>query len=160
MEAYGAVDEDVFMIGLLHSLEGDVRKWFDRLPASYMNGYDNFVTKLNSDWSHKLDGKFLLHQPFDIKKRENETIHEFNLRFDKTVGNITDEIRPKDQAIIIHYLNAFDSWLGYNLKDKNPNDLKTAQLNAKMAEQHATSMGKQNFFDHFAPSTFGSDPKL
>ena len=69
------------------SLEGDVQKWFDRLSASSINGYDNFVTKLNSDWSHKLDGKFLLHQLFDIKKRENETVHEFNLRFDKIVGN-------------------------------------------------------------------------
>ena len=81
-----------------------------------------------------LDGKFLLHQLFDIKKRENETVHEFNLRFDKTIGNILDEIRPKDQAIVIHYLNAFDDWLGFNFKDKNPNDLKTAQFNAKMAE--------------------------
>ena len=45
MEAYGAVDEDVFMRGLLFSLEGDVRKWFDRLPASSINGYDHFITK-------------------------------------------------------------------------------------------------------------------
>ena len=29
-----------------------------------------------------------------------------------------------------------------------------------MAEQHAASMGKQNFFDHYAPSTSRSDPKL
>ena len=49
MEAYGAFDEDVFMRGFLHSLEGDVRKWFDKLPASSINGYDNFVAKLNSD---------------------------------------------------------------------------------------------------------------
>ena len=107
------------MRGLLHSLEGDVQKWFDRLPASSINGYDHFVIKHSNDWSHKLDGKFLLHQLFDIKKRENEAVHEFNLRFDKTVGNIPNEIRPKYQAIINHYLNAFDGWLGFNLKDKN-----------------------------------------
>ena len=141
-------------------MEGDVQKWFDRLHASSINGYDNFVTKLNSDWSRKLDGKFLLHQLFDIKKKENEIVHEFNIRFDKTVGNIPKEIKPKDQAIVIHYLNAFDGWLGYNLKDKNLNDLKTAQFNAKMVEQNAASMGKQNFFDHFAPSTSRSNPKL
>ena len=90
MEAYGASDEDVFMRGLLASLEGDVRKWFDRLHASSINGYDNFVTKLNSEWSHKLDGKFLLHRLFDIKKKENEIVHEFNIRFDKTVGNVPE----------------------------------------------------------------------
>ena len=49
MEAYEAVDEDVFMRGILFSLEGDVRKWFDRLPASSINGYDHFVMKLNND---------------------------------------------------------------------------------------------------------------
>ena len=95
-----------------------------------------------------------------IKKRENETVHEFNIRFDKTVGNIPEEIKPKDQAIIIHYLNAFEGWLGYHLKDKNLNDLKTTQFNAKMAEQNAASTGKQKNFDHFAPSTSRSDPKL
>ena len=57
-------------------------------------------------------------------------------------------------------MNAFDSWLGYNLKDKNPNDLKTTQFNAKIAEQNAASTGKQKNFDHFAPSTSRSDPKL
>ena len=88
MEAYGASDEDVFMKGLPASLEGDVRKWFDRLPASSIYGYGNFVTNINSEWSRKLDGKFLLHQLFDIKKKENETVHEFNIRFDKTLGNI------------------------------------------------------------------------
>ena len=79
MEAYGASDEDVFMRGLPHYLEGDVRKWFDKMPTSSIDGYDNFVAKLNSDWSHKLDGKFLLHQLFDIKKKENETVYEFNI---------------------------------------------------------------------------------
>ena len=49
MEAYGAVDEDVFMRGLLHSLEEDARKWFDRLLASSINGYDHVVMKLSSD---------------------------------------------------------------------------------------------------------------
>ena len=57
-------------------------------------------------------------------------------------------------------MNAFDCWLGYNLKDKNPNDLKTAQFNANMADQNAESMGKQHFFDHFSPSTSRYDPKL
>ena len=147
------------MRGLLASLEGDVWKWFDKLPASSINGYDNFVTKLNSDWSRKLDGKFLLHQLFDIKKKENETVHEFNIRFDKIVGNIPEEIKPKDQAIVIHYLNAFEGWLGYHLKDKNPNDLKNSQINENTTEQNVTSMGKQNIFYHFAPSISRYDPK-
>ena len=40
MEAYGAEEEDVFMRGLFASLEGDARKWFDRLLASSITRYD------------------------------------------------------------------------------------------------------------------------
>ena len=59
-----------------------------------------------------MDGRFLLHQFFEIKKKENETIHAFNIYFDKIVSNILDDIRLEDQAILIHYLNSFDGWMG------------------------------------------------
>ena len=70
---------------------------------------------------------------FEVKKKENETIHEFNLRFDKLVSNVLQDLRPTAQAILILYLNAFEGWFGLNLKEKNPNDLKTAQTWAKKA---------------------------
>ena len=72
-------------------------------------------------------------------------LSDFNLRFDKTVASVPDTIRPKDQALLIHYLNTFDGWLGYHLKEKNPTNLKIAQDNARKAKANAVSMGKQNF---------------
>ena len=54
---------------------------------------------------------------------------KFNLRFEKIVASVPNTIKHKYQALLIHYLNAFDGWLGYHLKEKNPTDLKHAQGN-------------------------------
>ena len=127
MDAYGAEAEDLYMIALKTSLEGDARGWFDTLPAGSIDGNDNFTKKFIEDWSSKPDNRFILNQSFEVKKKENETIHEFNVRFDKLVSNFPQDLRPIEQAILILYLNAFEGWFGLNLKEKNFNDLKTAQ---------------------------------
>ena len=71
LEAYGVEEEDVYMRGFLFSLEGEACRWFDRLLSSSIGGYDAFVTILKIQWSAKMDGKFLLNQLFEIKKKEN-----------------------------------------------------------------------------------------
>ena len=86
-----------------------------------------------------MDGTFLLNQLFEIIKKEKEFVQEFNLRFDRTVASVPDTIRPKDQAHLIHYLNAFDGCLGYHLKDKNLTDLKIYQYNAQKVEENTVS---------------------
>ena len=108
IDAYEAKAEDVYMVALKASLEGDARSWFDRLPPGSVDGYDTFTKKLTEDWSSKLDNMFLLNQLFEVKKRENETIHEFNIRFDKFVSNVPQDLRPIAQDILILYLNTFE----------------------------------------------------
>ena len=54
MELYacvGAEAEDVYMVALKASLEGDARGWFDRFPPGSVDGYDTFTRKLIEDWS-------------------------------------------------------------------------------------------------------------
>ena len=43
MDAYEAEVEDIYLIALKTSLEGDAQRWFDRLPAGSTDGYDNFT---------------------------------------------------------------------------------------------------------------------
>ena len=101
MDAYGAEAEDVYMVALESSLEGDARGWFDRLPPGSVDGYDTFTKKLVEDWLSKPDNRFLLNQLFEVKKKENETIHEFNVRFGKLVSNVPQDLRPTENAILI-----------------------------------------------------------
>ena len=53
MDAYGDEYEDVYMVALKASLEGDAGRWFDRLPPRSVDGYDTFPRKLTEDWSAK-----------------------------------------------------------------------------------------------------------
>ena len=158
-DSYETEAEDVYMVSLKASLEGNAQGLFDRFPPGSVDGYDTFTKKLIEDWSSKPDNRFLLNQPFEVKKKENEIICEFNVRFDKLVSNAPQDLRPTDQAILILYLNAFEGWFGLNLKEKNLNDLKTAQTWAKKAEANITSMGKKKNFNAYAPSSSRSDPK-
>ena len=96
MNVYKDEAEDVYMIALKTSLEGDSWGWFDRLPTGSIDGYDNFTKKLIEDWSAKPDNRFLLNQLFEVKKKENETILEFNARFDKMVSNVPHDLRPTE----------------------------------------------------------------
>ena len=77
------------------------------MPPGSVDGYDTFTRKLIEDWSAKPENRFLLNQLFEVKKKENETIHEFNIRFEKLVSNVPQYLRPTAQAILILYLNAF-----------------------------------------------------
>ena len=94
MDAYGAEAEDVYMVALKSSLEGDAEGWFARLLPGSVDGYVIFTKKLIEDWSSKPDNRFLLNQLFEVKKKENETIHEFNVPFDKLVSNVPQDLRP------------------------------------------------------------------
>jgi hypothetical protein len=39
-------------------------------------------------WDVKKDGKILINELHEIKKKENETVREFNLRFQKLLDKI------------------------------------------------------------------------
>ena len=96
MDSYGVEAEDVYMVALKASLEGDAKSWLDRLSLGSVDGYDTFTKKLIEDWSSKPDNRFLLNQLFEVKKKENETIHEFNVQFDKLVSNVPQDLRPTE----------------------------------------------------------------
>ena len=70
MDAYGVEVEDVYMVALKSSFEGDSRGWFDKLPLGLVDGYDTFTKKLIEDWSSKPNNRFLLNQLFEVKKKK------------------------------------------------------------------------------------------
>ena len=68
----------------------------------------------------------LLAALYSIKKMENETMDEFNTKFRHVVSNLPKEIKPKDASILISYIEDFTGDLRYQLRDKEPTNLKTA----------------------------------
>lgn len=63
----------------------------------------------------------------EVKKKEDETIMEFNTRFQKLIDKIHKDIRPQENVALLYYVNAFEGNFGLLLRDKVPKDLKEAQ---------------------------------
>ena len=50
---------------------------------------------------------------------------EFNTKFRRVVAELPNEIKPKDASILISYIESFTGVLRYQLRDKEPANLKT-----------------------------------
>jgi hypothetical protein len=81
----------------------------------------------------------LLTQLHEIKKKENETVKEFDDRLRKLVDNVTNKIRPSDDAILMHYTNAYDRHFGLMLRDKFSTTLESVQDWASKIEENMLS---------------------
>jgi hypothetical protein len=84
---------------------------------------DAFIEK----WGEKRDHHQLLATLNLVKKNENETMDEFNKRFNELVSSMHTNIKPPDDAILIYYVEAFVGEMRYQLRDKEPLNLKSAQ---------------------------------
>ena len=51
----GVLDEDVFMLALGSSLDGNAKLWFDYLEPRSITGYDMFIHLLKEKWSRNID---------------------------------------------------------------------------------------------------------
>ena len=69
---------------------------------------------------------------------------EFNTMFRRVVVDLPNEINPKDASILISYIEAFTGDLRYQLRDKEPTDLKIAQELAEKIEKNMQSLSKSN----------------
>ena len=79
---------------------------------------------------------------------ENETIDEFNTKFRRVVADLPREIKPRDASILISYIKDFTGDLRYQLRDKEPTDLKTAQELVEKIEKNMLSPGKSNILGY------------
>jgi hypothetical protein len=65
------------------SLTKESLSWFRGLPENHLTSYGYFSKLFKSRWSMKKDSGMLVSQFNQINKKENETISEFNTRFDR-----------------------------------------------------------------------------
>lgn len=81
-------------------------------------------------WDVKIEVQFLLNALDEIKKRENETVTKFNIRFQHMLHKIFDDMRPNDLVVLLCYMNAFDPHFGFALKEEEPSILEDANQKA------------------------------
>ncbi|KAH9315166.1 hypothetical protein KI387_023793 [Taxus chinensis] len=93
-------------------------------------------------YGDKTDPRFLLSEFENIKKNPNESVHDFNTRFNKTLRRLPVSLRPCDASCLIKYVDAFDKKAAYYLRDKNPTNLRQAFTMALQIENNIKAIGK------------------
>jgi hypothetical protein len=78
------------------------------------------------------------------QKKENETMAEFNKIFIDMVKSLPQIIKPPDASILIHYMEAFECEIRYQLREKEPTTLKDAQKYAIKIDKNMQDARKSN----------------
>jgi hypothetical protein len=152
--------EDVKMKLFVLSLEDDASDWYEDKPDNTFKTLKDLIDAFTEKWGEKRDHRHLLAALNTMKKNENETMDEFNKRFNELVSSMHKDIKPPKSAILIYYIEAFGGEMRYQLRDKEPTDLKTAQETAIKIDKNMQASGKSNLpgFTR-GSSSRQSDPK-
>jgi hypothetical protein len=140
----GHNEEDVKMTLFVYSLEGDALEWFTDFPADKFSTLEEILDEFRKRWGDQKEHRFQLNALTTIRKKENETMVEFNTKFNNLVKSLHRDIKPPDAAILIHYIEAFEGEMRYALRDKDPQNLDAAQRIAIRVEQNLLEARKSN----------------
>jgi hypothetical protein len=94
--------EDVVMKLFSNTLHGDAKKWYDNLPNASITSMDQFEEVFLEEWGIKSEDIPILLKNFeDIKQSENETLFDFQSRFEGTLYQIPEAIVLEESMLSI-----------------------------------------------------------
>jgi hypothetical protein len=111
--ASGARHLDVTMKLFALSLEDDAVECWKGLPNNSFNAWAPLENAFLEKWGERRDNKYLLDALSSAKRNENETIEEFNKKFNQIMQRLHTDIKPPGASILIYYLHSFDGELGF-----------------------------------------------
>jgi hypothetical protein len=100
--------EDVKMKLFVLSLEDDASYWYEDMPNNSFKTLKDLLDDFTEKWGEKRDHHHLLATLNTIKKNENETMDEFNKKFNELVSSMHTYIKPPNDAILIYYVEALE----------------------------------------------------
>jgi hypothetical protein len=105
------------------------------------------------------DGKLMLTQLHEMKKKENEMAKDFDEMFDRLLRDFPNNLKPSDGAILLHYANVFEGQFGFLLKDKSPTTLEMEKEFASKIEENLLSSKVEPFNTSRASSSKSESKK-
>jgi hypothetical protein len=140
----GHDEEDVKMTLFVYSLEGDAAEWFSEFDPDKFNTLDSIITEFMKRWGDQKENRYLLTALSTSQKKENKTMEEFNKKFNDWVKSLHQDIKPPPTSILIHYMEAFEGEMRYQLRDKDPQSLADAQKYAVRIDKNMQDVRKSN----------------
>jgi len=115
LEAIGVAMEDndiehgdVPMKLLTMSLDEDPKKWYKVFPDNHLASYEVFAKLFKGRWTTNKDSGMLLMQLNQIKRKEKETMKDFDTIFDNLHSQIPKDLCPLEAVVLLLYLNSFE----------------------------------------------------
>lgn len=142
MEDFEIDFEDVYIKLFIHTLEEDVRDWYKALPDNSIDSWTEMKNAFRLQYGDRTDPRFLLSKFKNIKKNPNESIHDFNPRFNKNLIRLPVGLRPCDESCLIKYTDAFDKKASYYLRNKNPTIIRQDFTMVLKTENNIKAFGK------------------
>jgi hypothetical protein len=110
--------EDVYSRLLVQTFEGQVRTWFQTLPAASILSYDALEDAFLKQWGERKDHLYYLTEFGSLRKKNSETVMEFIQRFNKLYNKILAEVKPSQPAAKVTFAGAFEPDFALLLRER------------------------------------------
>jgi hypothetical protein len=127
LDLYEVEDDDVYIRMFSLSLGGKVKDWFKNLPAASIRNFHQFMQVFLDRWVIRVNVFLILEEYEHLKRKPGETVHQFSARFNKVYHAIPADIRPPPGSAHLHYPDAFDPEMAFQLRERNTASLEEMQ---------------------------------
>jgi hypothetical protein len=139
--------KDVVMKLFAHTLHGNAKKWYNSLPNDNITSMDQLEEVFLEEWGIRSKYIPILQKKIeDIKQSENETLFDFQSRFEGTLHQIPASHHPGEEYVVHIYTHAILAHLGLPLRRRAPKTLNEAYGMAKEIKQNIFSSGIKDLF--------------
>jgi hypothetical protein len=127
LDLYEVEDDDVCIRMFSLSLGGKVKDWFKNLPAASIRNFNQFMQVFLDRWV-VMRNVFLLLEEYDhLKRKPGETVQQFSTRFNEVYHSIPVDVRPPPGLAKLHFPEAFDPEMAFQLRERNTASLEEMQ---------------------------------
>jgi len=107
--------EDVMVRLLTQSFKGKVLEWYRGLTDGSVTSWAQLAEPFILEFNEVEDSFSLLTQFTSIKRFEQESILDFNIRFQKSWKRVPVSVRPQQSQDLMYYLRAFPTNLSLQI---------------------------------------------
>jgi hypothetical protein len=138
----GLEHEDVYSRLLIQTFEGQVRTWFQSLPAGSILSYDALEDAFLRQWGERKDHLYYLTKFGSLRKKNLETVMEFIQRFNKLYNKIPAEVKPSQPVAKVTFTETFEPDFALLLQEIRGANLNRMQDDAVEIESNMMASGK------------------